>query len=132
MKPSIWGSIWNPRMLACIFVGFSSGLPLYFIMQFVPAWLRQHQVDLKTIGLIGLVQLPYAWKFIWAPLCDRFNLFGFGRRKSWMLCTQVALLLLIGGMGYLHPNQSLEVILGVSLVLAFFSATQDIVIDAFR
>jgi PAT family beta-lactamase induction signal transducer AmpG len=118
-------------MLTCIFIGFSSGLPLYFIMQFVPAWLRRFDVDLKTIGLIGLVQLPYAWKFIWAPLCDRYTL-PLGRRRGWMLFTQVLLLISMASLGFLRPENSLNLILVGSVIVAFFSATQDIVLDAFR
>jgi len=119
-------------MLICILVGFSSGLPLYFIMQFVPIWLRRHDVDLKAIGLIGLIQLPYAFKFLWAPLCDRYRFLRFGRRRGWMLATQVLLLFSMMAMGMLDPEMSLSLILVVGFVIAFFSATQDIVIDAFR
>lgn len=119
-------------MLICIFVGFSSGLPLYFIMQFVPAWLRRFDVDLKTIGLIGLVQLPYAWKFFWSPLCDRFGIGYLGRRRGWMLITQILLLLSMALLGLANPSMHLNVILIASLLIAFFSATQDIVIDAYR
>jgi len=119
-------------MLICIMVGFSSGLPLYFVMQFVPIWLRRHDVDLKAIGLIGLIQLPYAFKFLWAPLCDRYRFLRFGRRRGWMLLTQVLLLFSMIGMGWLNPVQSLNLIMFAGLLIAFFSATQDIVIDAFR
>jgi PAT family beta-lactamase induction signal transducer AmpG len=61
-KPSLLQSIWNPRMLICILLGFSSGLPLYFLLQLVPAWLRRGHVDLTTIGFISLALLPYSWK----------------------------------------------------------------------
>ena len=98
-------------MLICLLVGFSSGLPLYFIMQFVPAWLRTYGVDLKTIGLIGLVQLPYAWKFIWSPLCDRYNLAWLGRRRSWMLGSQLLLLVSMAGLGIYDPVDDLTSII---------------------
>src|ERR1700742_5314887 len=88
-SPSLVKAVWNPRMLICIFLGFSSGLPLYVLLQLVPAWLRRNQIDLTTIGIVGLAQIPYAWKFLWAPLCDRFS-FGFmGRRRTWILGSQI-------------------------------------------
>ncbi len=131
-KRSVFETIWNPRMLICMLTGFSSGLPLYFLLQLVPAWLRRHDVDLTTIGIIGLAQLPYAWKFLWAPLCDRYGLSFLGRRRSWMLGSQFLLLLSIAGIGLLSPAASIGAIVWASLAIAVFSATQDIVIDAYR
>jgi MFS transporter, PAT family, beta-lactamase induction signal transducer AmpG len=121
----------NQRMLICIFTGFTSGLPLYILISLLPAWLRSEQVDLKSIGLFALIQLPFTWKFIWAPLFDRYTL-PMGRRRGWMLATQIALLLTIPLFGSLHPTLDLWAIAYLAAVVAFFSASQDIVLDAYR
>jgi PAT family beta-lactamase induction signal transducer AmpG len=78
-------------MLICIFIGFSSGLPLYVLIQLVPGWLRSNEVDLATIGLFSLVSLPYTWKFLWSPLMDRFSPPFLGRRRGWALITHPGL-----------------------------------------
>jgi PAT family beta-lactamase induction signal transducer AmpG len=71
-KPPTWrDALFNRRMLICIFTGFSSGLPLYLLINLLPAWLRSEQVDLKAIGLFALIQFPYTWKFLWSPKLDR-------------------------------------------------------------
>lgn len=121
----------NRRMLICIFTGFTSGLPLYILISLLPAWLRSEQVDLKSIGLFALIQLPFTWKFVWAPLFDRYAL-PMGRRRGWLLVTQIALLLTIPLFGYLHPTLDLWAIAYLAAVVAFFSASQDIVLDAYR
>ena len=120
------------KMLICIFTGFSSGLPLYLLLNLLPAWLRSEGVDLKTIGFFALIQLPYTWKFVWAPLLDRFNLPGFGRRRGWMLITQIGLLFTIGALGGLSPKDNIWPILWLATLLSLLSATQDIAVDAFR
>lgn len=119
-------------MLICVGIGFSSGLPLYLLLYLVPAWLRSEQIDLRTIGLFTLIQFPYTWKFLWSPLVDRYYLPALGRRRTWMLLTQVALLLSIGALGLFSPQGDLRVIVVVAMALAFSSATQDIAIDAYR
>ena len=96
--------LFSRRMLICIFIGFSSGMPLYVLIQLVPAWLRSNDVDLATIGLFALVSLPYTWKFLWSPLMDRFTLPFLGRRRGWALITQLALLLSIGALGMFDPQ----------------------------
>ena len=121
----------NRRMLICIFTGFTSGLPLYILISLLPAWLRSEHVDLKSIGLFALIQLPFTWKFIWAPLFDRYTL-PLGRRRGWLLVTQLALLLSIPSFGALHPMLDLWSIAYLAIVVAFFSASQDVVIDAYR
>ena len=118
-------------MLICIFTGFSSGLPLYILISLVPAWLRLEGVDLKAIGLFALIQLPFTWKFLWSPLFDRY-VPPLGRRRGWLILTQIALLLIIPTFGYLHPKLDLWAIAYLSIVVAFFSASQDIVLDAYR
>ena len=125
--------LFNKRMLACVVLGFSSGLPLYLLFQLLPAWLRTEGLDLKTIAVFSLIQLPYTWKFIWAPLMDRYNLIApMGRRRSWMLITQVALFITICAYGFNDPKLNITSIAVISTLVALFSASQDIVIDAFR
>ena len=131
-SPSIWQQIFTRRMLICIFTGFTSGLPLYFLINLIPAWLRSEHIDLKTIGLMALIGLPFTWKFIWSPLLDAVQLPFLGRRRGWMLVSQIGLLLALAAYAFLNPTQHMPVIMGLSLVVAFFSASQDIVLDAFR
>ena len=119
-------------MLICIFTGFSSGLPLYLLIQLLPAWLRSEQVDLKAIGFFALIQLPYNWKFLWSPLLDRYAIPLLGRRRGWMLLTQILLLLSIPVFGMFHPKLDLWTIAYLATAVAFFSASQDIVLDAYR
>jgi PAT family beta-lactamase induction signal transducer AmpG len=121
----------NRRMLLCVFTGFSSGLPLYLLLNLLPAWLRSEGVDLKTIGLFALIQFPYTWKFLWAPLLDRY-VPPLGRRRGWMLITQTGLLFSIAALGFLSPAAALDSIVWLTVAIALFSATQDIALDAFR
>jgi len=122
----------NRRILICVFTGFSSGLPLWLLVNLLPAWLRTEGVDLKTIGFFTLVQLPYTWKFLWSPLVDRYALPLLGRRRGWMLVTQLLLLGAIPLLGALDPTTDVWRVVGLSAAVAFFSASQDIVLDAFR
>ncbi len=131
-KESWREALFNRRMLICVFIGFSSGLPLYLLINLLPAWLRSEGVDLKAIGLFALIQLPYTWKFLWSPLMDRFGLPVLGRRRGWMLATQMLLLLAIPAFGMLHPQFDIWAIAYLATAVAFFSASQDIVLDAFR
>ncbi|WVD64664.1 AmpG family muropeptide MFS transporter [Utexia brackfieldae] len=120
------------KMVICLFTGFASGLPLYLLLQLLPAWLDSEGVNIKTIGAFTLTQLPYIWKFFWAPLMDGISPLNMGRRRGWMFITQIALFLLIGSMGFFSPNLNIMLIAVMSFAIAFFSASQDIVIDAFR
>jgi len=124
--------LFNRRMVTCVFLGFTSGMPLFVLFQLIPAWLRSSGVDLATIGLFALVSLPYTWKFLWSPLMDRFCPPFLGRRRGWALVTQLALLLTIGLLGHFDPGQSLGAIVALVFLVALFSASQDIVIDAYR
>lgn len=124
-------SLLNRRILICIFTGFSSGLPLYILISLIPAWLRTAGVDLKSIGLFALIQLPFTWKFLWAPIFDRF-VPPLGRRRGWLLITQIGLIAILPLFGYLNPQISLWSIAWLCLIVAFFSASQDIVLDAYR
>ncbi|MGL1958028.1 MAG: AmpG family muropeptide MFS transporter [Colwellia sp.] len=125
-------AILNKRMLICIFTGFSSGLPLFILYQLVPGWLRSEGVSLAEIGLFSLIGIPYVWKFLWSPLIDRYSLGGLGRRRSWMLITQVLLLFSIAAFGFINPAIDIWSVAYLAAAVAFFSASQDIVLDAYR
>ncbi|MDP2002127.1 MAG: AmpG family muropeptide MFS transporter [Desulfurivibrionaceae bacterium] len=129
---TVWQQLFTRRMAICVFTGFSSGLPLYLLFNLLPAWLRSEHVDLKTIGLFALIQFPYTWKFLWSPLLDRYVLPLLGRRRGWMLLTQIGLLLVIAMMGAFSPQNDLHTIAWIATLLAFLGATQDIVLDAYR
>ncbi|MDG1945914.1 MAG: AmpG family muropeptide MFS transporter [Halioglobus sp.] len=122
----------NRRMLICVFTGLASGMPLYVLYQLVPVWLREGGVSLSEIGLFSLIGIPYTWKFMWAPLMDRWVPPFLGRRRGWMLVAQVALLLSIGVLGMFDPSRSTWVIAAVAAAIAFFSATQDVALDGYR
>ena len=131
-RESLKEAVLNRRMLICVFTGFSSGLPLYLLFQMVPYWLRTEGVGLAEIGFFALVQFPYTWKFLWAPIMDRYTLPFLGHRRGWILLTQLALLFSIGSLGFLKPEFSLWTIAYLSAAVAFFSASQDVVLDAYR
>ncbi|MEO9065542.1 MAG: AmpG family muropeptide MFS transporter [Burkholderiaceae bacterium] len=122
-------------MLICVFLGFTSGLPLFILLNLLQAWLKTEGVSLRDIGLFALIQFPYTWKFVWAPLVDRYRIPGLGwlgRRRGWMLVTQVAVMGLVAVLGTRDPRSDLVSIAVLCAALAFFSASLDIVIDAFR
>jgi PAT family beta-lactamase induction signal transducer AmpG len=131
-KPDLRQALLNRRMLICVFTGFSSGLPLYLLINLLPAWLRAERIDLTAIGLFALVRFPFTWKFLWAPLVDRYALPVLGRRRGWMLVTQLLLLATIPLFGVLSPQRDLWTVAYLAAVVAFFAATQDIVLDAYR
>ncbi|PIT59382.1 AmpG family muropeptide MFS transporter [Snodgrassella alvi] len=132
LTTSLWHRIFSRHMLICVFTGFSSGLPLYFLINLIPAWLRNEGVDLATIGLFSIVGLPFTWKFLWSPLMDAVHFPWLGRRRGWMFVTQIALLLALLGYTGLNPQQNMTAIKTLSLFVAFFAASQDIVLDAYR
>ncbi|MBV1870808.1 MAG: AmpG family muropeptide MFS transporter [Gammaproteobacteria bacterium] len=125
-------AIFNRRMLICIGTGFSSGLPLYIIYTLLPAWLRSEGISLKEIGLFALIGIPYSWKFIWAPALDRYSMPFLGHRRGWMLLFQLCLLVSIAGLGFFSPTFSIGLIAYLAFAVAFFSASQDVVLDAYR
>lgn len=131
-----WREYLNTRMLMCVFLGFTSGLPLFTSISLLQAWLRSDGVDLKQIGLFALIQFPYTWKFVWAPLMDRFvpvlGRWRPGRRRGWMLLTQLLTMGTIVAFGLFSPRQDIWPVAALAALLAFFSASLDIVIDAFR
>jgi PAT family beta-lactamase induction signal transducer AmpG len=127
-----WRHYFTRHMLICVMLGFTSGLPLFILYNLLSAWLKAEQVDLKSIGLFALVGFPYTWKFLWSPLMDRFRFPMLGRRRGWMFFTQLALLATIGSMGFFSPVTDLTMIVFLAGLVAFLSASQDIVIDAYR
>jgi PAT family beta-lactamase induction signal transducer AmpG len=129
---SVWQQLFTRRMLICVFTGFASGLPLYLLLNLVPAWLRTEHIDLKVIGAFALIQFPYTWKFLWAPLLDRYAVPVLGRRRGWMLLMQGALLVVIAVLGGFSPQKDLMMIVLFTTLLALLSATLDIALDAYR
>jgi PAT family beta-lactamase induction signal transducer AmpG len=120
------------KMAALLFLGFSSGLPLFLTSKTLQAWMTLEGVNLGAIGLFSLVGLPYSLKFIWSPLLDRFVPPFLGRRRGWLALAQGALLLAIAAMALQKPSQGLQLLAINALFIAFFSATQDIAADAYR
>ena len=131
-KNQLLKEIFSKKMALCLSLGFASGMPLFVVLTLLGAYLRKEGVNLKEIGLFSLTMIPYTWKFVWSPLVDRYNLFHLGRRRSWMLISQIAVFFSIFLLGQFSPKTSLSVIAVVSVILSFASATQDIVIDAYR
>ena len=120
------------KMVALLFLGFASGLPLFLTSKTLQAWMSVEGVDLKAIGLISLVSVPYSLKFIWSPLLDRFVPPFLGRRRGWLVVMQVALIFAIAAMALQQPRQALQFLAFNAVLIAFFSASQDIAFDAYR
>lgn len=120
------------KIFLLLLLGFASGLPLALTAGTLQAWLAVERIDLTTIGLFALVGQPYTYKFLWAPLMDRYRIPFLGRRRGWLATTQLALLAAIAWMGSLSPQTSPWLLAGVALAVAFLSASQDIVFDAYR
>ncbi|WP_416384882.1 AmpG family muropeptide MFS transporter [Uliginosibacterium silvisoli] len=128
----VWRALLSRRMLIILFTGFASGLPLALTGQAMQAWLTVDGLDLATIGFLGLVGVPYTFKFLWAPLMDRFEPPWLGRRRGWLVLTQLALAGVLFLMSGLSPRLDLGSFALAALALAFLSASQDVVIDAYR
>lgn len=122
----------NKRLLFILILGFSSGLPLALTSSTLQAWYTVAGVNILTIGFLGFIGQPYVYKFVWAPLMDRFEIPWMGRRRGWMLITQTLLLFTIIGMSFINPAQHPYFLGFFGLLVAFFSASQDINIDAYR
>lgn len=122
--------------LVILLLGFSAGLPLAMTSSTLGYWLEESSISLKSIGAIALIGIFYNIKFLWSPLVDIVNIpvLGklLGRRRSWLICTQACLILAILGLASTHPETALGATVLFALAVAFFSATQDIIIDAFR
>lgn len=132
-----WGetaaAMFSGRMLLALVMGFSSGLPLLLTGSVLQAWLKDSGVDLKSIGLFALVGLPYTLKFLWSPLFDRYTLPLLGRRRGWLFVVQLALAAALLALSFATPSpHDLLPVSAAALVVAFFSASQDIVVDAYR
>lgn len=120
------------KMLSLLLLGFASGLPLFLTSKTLQAWMTVEGVELKAIGLFSLVALPYSLKFLWSPLLDRYTPPFLGRRRGWLVITQIGLVLAIAAMWFQNPTQALQLLAINALVIAFFSASQDIAFDAYR
>jgi PAT family beta-lactamase induction signal transducer AmpG len=131
-KPSAFRIFGQPKMAVLLFLGFSSGLPFYLTSKTLQAWMTTAKVDLATIGFFSLVTLPYSLKFVWAPLMDRYVPPFLGRRRGWVFITQVLLLLAIAAMSLHDPRTGLKMLAINAIAIAFFSASQDISLDAYR
>jgi MFS transporter, PAT family, beta-lactamase induction signal transducer AmpG len=119
-------------MLVSFLMGFSCGVPLLLTASVLQAWMTKEGVDLTVIGLYALVGLPYTLKFLWAPIFDRFTLPLFGRRRGWLLPLQLLLIAALVALGLTDPGQAPWLVALAALMVTFFSASQDIVVDAYR
>ncbi len=131
-KKSILKVAFSRRMLVAFAMGFACGLPLLLTISVLQAWMKDEGVDLTVIGMMALVGLPYTLKFLWAPFLDRFSLPFLGRRRGWMLVAQLALMVSIAGLGQSDPVQHPWLLVFAAFLVTFFSASQDIVVDAYR
>ena len=131
-KPTVLQALGDKRMTAVLLLSFASGLPFNLTGFTLQAWLADAGLDIKTIGIFSLVGFPYIFKFLWAPLLDRYLPPLLGRRRGWILIYQVCLTISIGVMGFCSPTQEPYVLGAVALLVAFLSASQDIVFDAYR
>lgn len=128
-----YSDVFRDRNLAVILLlGFSSGLPLALTGATLQAWLTVEGVDLATIGLLTLVGIPYTWKFLWAPVMDRFVPPVLGRRRGWLAATQLTLAAGVAAMAFCSPRSEIAWLAALALFVAFASASQDIVVDAYR
>ncbi|RPJ17099.1 MAG: MFS transporter [Desulfobacteraceae bacterium] len=119
-------------MLVTFVMGFSCGLPLLLTITLLQAWMKDEGVDLATIGMMSLVGLPYTVKFLWAPFLDRYIPAFLGRRRGWLLSAQILLVLSIAALGFTEPGRNPLYVILAAILVTFFSATQDIIVDAFR
>ena len=131
-KPSPFRVFGQPKMAILLLFGFSSGLPFYLTSKTLQAWMTTAHVDLATIGFFSLVTLPYSLKFVWAPVMDRYIPPFLGRRRGWVLITQILLLLSIAAMALHDPARGLQMLAINAIAITFFSASQDISLDAYR
>lgn len=124
--PALW------RLVVVTVLGFASGLPLALTGQAMQAWLTVEGLDLATIGFLSLVGLPYTFKFLWAPLMDRFELPWLGRRRGWLVLTQLALAGVLFLLAATSPKDAIRAFALLAVLVAFVSASQDVVVDAYR
>ena len=129
---SIFRVILSGRMLVALLMGFACGLPLLLTLSVLQAWMKDEGIDLTVIGMMTLVGLPYTLKFLWAPFLDRYTLPFLGRRRGWLLIAQLCVVLAIAGLGLTDPKTSPWMVAFAAFLVTFFSASQDIVVDAYR
>jgi PAT family beta-lactamase induction signal transducer AmpG len=129
---SIFKVFTSYRMFIVTILGFASGLPLGLTGGTLQAWMKTENIDLTTIGLFSLVGLPYTLKFLWAPIMDRYVPPLMGRRRGWMMLTQIGLIITIIALGFSDPKLTPQYVAFFAVCVAFFSASQDIAIDAYR
>ncbi|HAU5605964.1 muropeptide MFS transporter AmpG [Citrobacter koseri] len=122
----------QPRSAILLILGFASGLPLALTSGTLQAWMTVENIDLKTIGFFSLVGQAYVFKFLWSPVMDRYTPPFLGRRRGWLITTQILLLLAIAAMGFLEPGTQLRWMAALAVIIAFCSASQDIVFDAWK
>lgn len=124
--------VFSARMFSMLLIGYSAGLPLLLIGSTLQAWMTDEGVDLTSIGLVSLLGLPYVFKPLWAPLLDRYRMPFLSRRKGWMLVFQILLVVCIFGLSMTNPKSDINMVCVFAFLIAFFSASQDIVLDAYR
>ncbi|MFL2661239.1 MAG: AmpG family muropeptide MFS transporter [Alphaproteobacteria bacterium] len=126
----------SKKILIIFCMGISSGIPLYMVLSTLFIWLTRENIEISTVGLFALTQLPWSLKFIWAPVVDKYKIpilnRILGQRKSWLLITQICLIASLILLGYSNPNNNIYLTAFFALLTAFFSANQDIIIDAYR
>lgn len=132
MNTHLIRQIFSPSMLVALLMGFACGMPLLLTTTLLQAWMTDQGVDLTTIGLFSLVGLPYTIKFLWAPIFDRFTLPFLGRRRGWLMVVQVLLMFALIGLGLTDPGQTPWLVAVAAFFVTLFSASQDIVVDAYR
>jgi PAT family beta-lactamase induction signal transducer AmpG len=128
---SLKRALTDPKLLIVLLMGFSSGLPLVLVGGTLKAWLTETGLDLKTIGFFSLVSIPYSWKFVWSPIMDRY-VPPLGRRRGWLMISQIGITLSLLVLSLFDPSTNIQMIAACAVVVAFFSASQDIVVDAYR
>ncbi len=119
-------------MLVAFLMGFACGLPLLLTISVLQAWMKEAGVDLTVIGMMALVGLPYTLKFLWSPILDRFTLPFLGRRRGWLLVVQLTLMASIVFLGFTNPVANPWLVAFAAFLVTFFSASQDIIVDAYR
>lgn len=128
----LWKKVFSYRMLCLLLLGYAAGLPLLLTGGTLQAWMSDEGVDLGTIGMVSLIGLPYTVKFLWSPFLDRFKLPFLSRRKGWMVLFQALLMGAIFSLSFVNPREHLMMVAILALMIAFFSASQDIALDAYR
>lgn len=131
VQPAFKQTTWYKSFILLL-LGFTSGLPLALTAGTLQAWMTVEDIDLKTIGFFSLVGQAYVFKFLWSPFMDRYTPSFLGRRRGWMLLTQIGLVIGIAGMGFLNPSHHLWWLASLAVIVAFCSASQDIVFDAYK